>query len=408
MVTQHLARYPSLADEVRELSIDESDCNDHFEHLYENEDYQWPEHIRSRMLAHPSLFSNSNGQVRISNYVTVATIALIVCTKVHTLNLTTLSLAPMALPEAFLRECIELGQSRLDNTHAPLANLRKLTVEAPQEPEYEDQFMEQGQTWFNDLLRLPQITAISLYDIPYESTFTSTLTSGVKYLSLSKMEDLSVSKLESILEACPLLEGLELTTKPTYQSDRTLNWGEIGTALNRYGSQLRKLRIDNSKSSLLSPKEFGLINLASLSHLRSLFLPVEAVLQESAGEYDIPDTKLGDYGASANTNMHDMDTEEEEYFRDLHTPEQGLNTPTIPLHQLLPQSLKYIRITDEWDLWADATRLDIELRDLMLHPQFSELRAIRVRRRMQYTRHVKNLGWRYKRREQMWNVLLRS
>jgi hypothetical protein len=120
---------------------------------------------------------------------------------------------------------------------------------------------------------------------------------------------------------------------------------------------------------------------------------VEALLSEPAGEYNVPATEeAGD---------------DDEEFINLHAPGQGVNTPTASLRQILPHSLQRLRIIDDWHLWADAIRLDMELSDLILDPQFAELRSIRVRRKLPWSKHVEDLGWHEYRHGPYWNVLLR-
>ena len=41
-----------------------------------------------------------------------------------------------------------------------------------------------------------------------------------------------------------------------------------------------------------------------------------------------------------------------------------------------------LRITDDWNLWVDAVRLDVELRKLVLNPRFPDLRSFHVRRKI--------------------------
>jgi hypothetical protein len=146
-----------------------------------------------------------------------------------------------------------------------------------------------------------------------------------------------------------------------------------------------------------------------LTHLRSLTLPLEAVLSETVGEHPVPaiDDGQNSESSDADGNEDEESLDDEDDVRSSHPPGQGLNTPTVPLHQLLPSSLRHLRIIDDWGLWTDAIRLDVELRDLMLLPHLSELRSIRVKREIPYSKHVRDLGWHHQRRAHQWNVLLR-
>jgi hypothetical protein len=84
-------------------------------------------------------------------------------------------------------------------------------------------------------------------------------------------------------------------------------------------------------------------------------LPVEAVLYEPAGEYMDP-AHEADAEILEDAEEYDMESEDmnEEDFRVLHPPGEGLNTCTIPLHQILPSSIRHLRIVDDWDIWSDA------------------------------------------------------
>jgi len=54
-----------------------------------------------------------------------------------------------------------------------------------------------------------------------------------------------------------------------------------------------------------------------------------------------------------------------------------------------------------------ASYVDKEIRDLVLHRRFSELRDVQVRRRVFFTEHVKDIGWHLERRP-FWNVMRRT
>lgn len=69
-----------------------------------------------------------------------------------------------------------------------------------------------------------------------------------------------------------------------------------------------------------------------------------------------------------------------------HGPGEDVDTSTIPLNYLLPPILRCLKITDDWNWWADAHLLDKQLRDLMANPTFSALRSIWLRRRRLFTK----------------------
>lgn len=134
----------------------------------------------------------------------------------------------------------------------------------------------------------------------------------------------------------------------------------------------------------------ALVNLTSLHNLQSLALPIEAVLSEPAFEYSITTGEGGDEAPAP------------------HRVGQGLKTPTVPLRHILPPQLKHLKIMDDWNLWADTLRLDMQLRDLILLPEFSGLRSVRVNRRRPFTKQVRNTGWDDQKSGKYWQILKRS
>jgi hypothetical protein len=103
-------------------------------------------------------------------------------------------------------------------------------------------------------------------------------------------------------------------------------WAALGAALTKHGFKLQRLRLNNPAIQFLPGKPSTTsLNLASLSHLRSLKVPVEALLYELAGEHNVPDTHEAG---------HDDDDDDE--FHDLNAPGQGVNTPAASLRQPLP------------------------------------------------------------------------
>jgi hypothetical protein len=390
-VMEHLIQYPGLTDLVREISVTQIECCDSVEVSRENTDYQWP------------------------TYMLPATFALGYCTQLFTINLETVSQAPTVFAESMLEQYIAAAKAQPGDTSVPLSSLRRLILERPEE---DDGYMsDQRDHWLSCFLRLPKIESLTLCKLAPETKFIQMPSSSLKSLTITEMHDYLLYKLEDLLKACPALECLDMTIWPDNdygdsdddEFDERQTWTDIGRTLSLHGSKLRKIRFDclnrgNARSR--HAEENKLINLASLSHLKALTLPIEAILHGPEGKYVVPDAERYQAAPGYAEDQHNALGEEDD-FRNLHVPGQGLNTPTAPLSQILPKSLKHLRVMDDWDLYTDAIRLDLELRDLMLSPDFSELRTIRVRREFPYSKHVRDLGWRVKRREKFWNVLLR-
>lgn len=404
-MAHYFAQHSDVADQVRELCVPSQFCHQFVQIMYEDEYLQWPEYMYSRLAAHPSLLSD-RANLGCGGYrMTVATLALIICSKVRNLLLETTTCAELVVPNDFLRECTALGQTQRDVASVPLATLHNLKLEYPTKPDYHWDKSGPDDYWFSCLLSLPQISSINLHAIPSRSRFTPLPSSSLESLTMTNMEVMPANRLGELVKACPMLECLDLTWNRSSNELVPFEWAEFGDILTTHGSRIRVFRLNRSK--VRAPVTTNkLVNLAALSHLQSLTLPIEAVLSESAGQYVVPVIESEDDPSSVgNAAEDDEATDDEDEFAALHPPGKGLNTPTVPLHQLLPSTLRDLKIVDDWDLWADAVRLDIQLRSLVLDPRFSELRTIRVRRKMPFTKHVKGLGWQTTRRKRCWNIL---
>jgi hypothetical protein len=372
-------QHPGLSDLVREISVTECGCCDH--------DFEG-----SREISESACTSS-------------ARCALGYCTQIHTLDLETITQAPIVLPQLMLKEYIALALARPVDISVPLASLRNLTLGCPAEFDEADRYDD----WLSISLRLPQIESLTLYEIGRKTRFTEMPPSSLKSLTVTMMDGLLLHKLDDVLKACPVLECLDMTLWSGNEDDDIpvrKTWTDVGRTLSLHGPNLRKISFDTRDHGWEPTEQNELINLASLSHLKSLTLPIEAILDEPEGEYVVPANEY-EVAAPGYAVEPDEGLEDDDDFWALHPPGQGLNTPTTPLTQILPKSLRYLRIMDDFHLFADAVRLDLELRDLMLSPEFCELRTIRVRRKSPFSKHVENLGWRVKRREKYWQVLVR-
>jgi hypothetical protein len=391
VVMEHIIQHPGLTDLVCEIAVTQDQCRDGVEVSRENTEFRRP------------------------TYMPPATFALGHCTRLHTINLETVSQAPTVFAEAMLDNYIAAAKVQPGDTSVPLSSLRKLILERPKE---DDGYLsDQRDHWLSCFLRLPKIESLTMCKLAPETEFIQMPSSSLKSLTITEMQDYLLYKLEDLLKACPVLECLDMTmwpdndygNDPDDEFDERQTWTDIGRTLSLHGSKLRKIRFncrDRGDSRSRHAEENKLINLASLTHLEALTLPIEAILHGPEGKYVVPAAERYQAAPGYAEDQHDA-LGDEDVFRTLHSSGQGLNTPTTPLSQILPKSLKHLRIMDDWDLYADAIRLDLELRDLMLNREFSELRTIRVRREFPYSQHVRDLGWRVKRREQFWNVLLR-
>lgn len=148
----YLAQHPDVADQVRQLCVPSQFCYNSVQIMYEDESLRWPEYVHSRLAAHPSLLSDRANPDRDGYRMTVATLTLVVCSKIHTLLLETTTCAELVDPSDFLRECTALGQ---EAASFPLTTLRKLKLECPRKPDYHRDKSGPGHSWFSCLLSLP-------------------------------------------------------------------------------------------------------------------------------------------------------------------------------------------------------------------------------------------------------------
>jgi hypothetical protein len=142
-------------------------------------------------------------------------------------------------------------------------------------------------------------------------------------------------------------------------------------------------------------------NLASLSHLRELTLPADALLPEAPRVLPVPEFDEFD------PEYYDEGLRNEAILRHLHEAEHRVEIPTASLCQLLTHSLQHLIIIDDRFSQADKVRLDEEIRNLMLDSQFSELRAIRLKRQVPWPKRVNDVGWHEERHARFWKALLR-
>ena len=262
-------------------------------------------------------------------------------------------------------------------------------------------FESKSSNWFSWFIQLPQLESITLHRLPDYPWHFQARSSGPKRLTLTDRRHSTVytSEVEDVLKAFPMLDCLDATWSFGAHHS-SVEWAELGAAVTRHGSNLRKLTLNYYRGMHgSSDVQSNQTNLASLKHLRELTLPVEALLPETPRVYTPPPFDEFDpeyYGYSP---------EDEDDRSDSQAP--AVEIPPVPLCRLLPHSLQHLIIMDDFYLWADTVRLDEELRSLMLDPQFSELRAIRVRRRNPWSEHAKDLGWHEERYGHYWNALLR-
>ena len=321
----------------------------------------------------------------------IATLQVKLCTRLQVLVLSNGYHARIMLPSSFLRACAVLTSGSTQNVCIYLANLRRFVIE-PQFPDthLDDDLDLHSDDWFLHLARLPCIQSISVPMIMEQALVSSQeQSSNLKRLALTN-EALTPRLLKAILKTFPNLKELSVTW-PVDGRNLTATidvWPQLGYILCQHGPLLRKVYFDTARLPAGLTPRGAPIDLALHRNLRSLTLPIEAVLTEPAGRYLVP---IGE-------GENELPITNEAY--------EGMNTPTRPLDDLLPSTSQHLTIMDDWNLWADAYRLDIQLRGLMVSPTFSELRSIRVRRRRCFA-HLRSLDWCDRSSNRFWQVAKR-
>ena len=327
------------------------------------------------------------------NSMPIARLQVEMCPNLQVLVLSSGCFAQLVLPPDFLRDCIAHAPRWPRGPHTPLTNLCRFEIDA--DAYYRDELDLHSDDWFLLLARLPRLKSISVPKI-LEQAFASSQeqeqTSTLESLALTS-QILTPTLLESILKAFPLLEKLSVTW-PGFDEDPTSTidiWSQLGQAFCKHGQSLRKIHFESMHFPADRTPRGSPIDLSHLRGLQSLAIPIEALLSEPAGHYLVP-TRISDAGDD---------------LPGIHAAGEGVNTFTIPLCYVLPPNLRKLTITDDWNLWADAYRLDNQLRGLMADPTFSELRSIRLRRRRPFI-HFGGLGWFDHTPNQFWQVVKRT
>jgi len=314
------------------------------------------------------------------------------CTNLQALVLSASTYPRCVLPSRLLRDRNTPAPGWSAGPNICLANLCRFEIRPMEYLRDDLDFASDG--WFLLLARLPRMQNISVPTIteravvlpPQEQAPQQEQPLDLTSLALTS-QPMTLGLLEAILKAFPTLEELSVTWPEKGRIPPTTAdlWPQLGQVLNEHGLSLRKVHFDCKRT----PRGL-LINLNQLHDLQSLALPIEAVMIEPAGRYRVQ-TTTGNAGR--------------ELFGP-HGPGEGVDTFTIPLNHLLPPNLRCLTITDDWNWWADASRLDNQLRDLMANPTFSELRSIRLRRRRPFIQFG-GLGWLYS-PDWGWQVMRRT
>ena len=362
----------------------------------------------------------------------LAAMAVVSCTNLEKLVVKDNVKIEHVLPVPLVGSCATLFRSNKSaSSRIPLSNLRTLAIQAPSQTDIDldPQPKRRAHNWIELITHLPKMESIEIFDGFLPKSSGRSFMSNLKSLTITSLPfACNERNIRCILTICPFLESLDLTTRAEiFRDDEPSSWSEIGEALSRNGANLRKFRYD----SLSRPTAPGLMNVSSLRKLLYLAVPLDALVAQHqyydelgatfygdalfrgnrhgyGGVYDIEDMWAESILGDDDIAQRDGSKTSGQYDEEEAVTEVMLATgPNLPFFQLLPESLQHFRVLDDVDTVTVASYVDKEIRDLVLHRRFSELRDVQVRRRVFFTEHVKDIGWHLERRP-FWNVMRRT
>ena len=354
------------------------------------------------------LYANYNESRTMTNFGNLPSVPIVMfqvgfCMNLQALVLSRTTYPRRVLPSQLLRNRNTLAPGWPASSNLLLANLCRFEIH-PDEWLRDDLDLE-SDGWLLLLAKLPQMKTISVPTIteralvppreqapsqqqasPEEQEQLQEQPLNTKSLALTS-QPLTPGLLEAVLKTFQLLEELSVTwpQKGRIWLAAADIWPELGRVLHEHGLSLRKIHFEYKRESRGS-----LMNLAGLSGLQSLALPIDAVISEPVSRQQAATTAGG--AGQALLAPHGAGS--------------GSNTFTIPLIYLLPPNISSLTIMDHRNLQADAHRLDNQLRDLMVHRTFSGLRTIRLRRSRPF---IQSGGWGWFKHspDRFWQVLER-
>jgi len=277
-------------------------------------------------------------------------------------------------------EQLALGGKSDEGSHASmLSNVSEICVESPPGPEdgYSLRPCDSAA-----LLALPSLRSYHGW-FPNSAIAGLSLRDSASSLVTLRIDtwELHADSIAAILRYCPQLKVLDIRwfnylclSEEDDSSSNPLQFGGLAASFVESAKQLHTLRLNTSdfieKHRLRTQR---LSSLAELDRLRYLEAPIETLLPNSVDEAE-------------------SDSDEEPMLSDGGDDE---DTPAdiVSLAEMLPSSLRTLKIMDDWGEEDDAERLDEQLRFIMTDERFAELRSIRVRRTIRFDDELVPEGW---------------
>jgi hypothetical protein len=280
---------------------------------------------------------------------------------------------------------------------------------------HDDPWCWENDSWLELLSELPKISSIEVFGENFPIWCSGQLRSNLRSLTIiNTIFGADAHVICQILKCFPVLECLDLTVPPRRDLYLESTWSEIGQVVSRHGASLRKFRFDNTLNCTR-----GLFNVSELHNLRYLAIPVDAPMDLDHEELSMQrgcvnkqtfDGNRHGFGSvhdvedmwakniAADSEAADQDGEEDNITRSI------LDGQGVPFSDLVPGTLQHLRILDGIYTEDAAHHVDQRLRDLVLNPRFSKLHDVQVRRKSEFTEHVRDVGWHVERRP-FWNVM---
>ena len=321
----------------------------------------------------------------------------------------------------FLAGCTEWYQKSQNGIGTPLGALRTFVMQPG--PRYQDHISEFDDSWLPGLMFLPNIERIEIAELKIYDFELPDSTSNLRSLTIGSPMTNGIGTgypyqfpvstvLERLLVKCPILQYLDLTfhSNPDEGDDY---WISPGYVLSNYGASLRALHLCNPYGVRMPAHEGKPINLVTMTNLRTLTLPINAILSSRcsprstsvSGTGRQPDHIDGEYASSL---IHDNSRDNEDRLRGIQGAEEGCEPALVARMDIMPPNLARLTIVDNTCHPHDVARLDWDLRKIMLSPRFESLRAIRLQRDQTPNEQMNGPGWEVQRQDGCWEVSRRT
>ena len=288
---------------------------------------------------------------------------------------------------------------------------------------YQDHVSDFDDSWLPGLISLPnikriQIAELKIYDFELPGT-----TSSLRSLTIGSSTTDGIGTgyayqfpvsiiLERLLVKCPLLQHLDLTflSDPNQENDC---WDSLSYMLSNHGLSLCALHLRNPYGVRMPAHKGKPMNLATMTNLQNLTLPVGAILPSQCSPRSTstsvperqPDRSDGDFASS----LFDGDSRDnDDCSRGIPGLDEGFDPVSVTLMDVLPPNLTQFTIIDRISHPSDIARLDCELWRAMLSPRFAGLEVIRLQRDKALTEHMMAPDWKVRRQDGCWEVSRRT